>query len=848
MLSSFVKINQTLVDQLARVSLITANERLAREYQRSIALYQQTNGPSAWPTPDILSLGNFLSREYTRLREQYPGELKPLASTDDLVRLATSTRPDAPAHVITNFLKALTTVIDYDIDPRQIERLHHACEYFVDWAYLVQADLARHFQHPASIAEVLLSYNTTPERPLAVVLLEQMTLPESRYFENLLSNHEIMRIANDATTTPVTDLQHLFDEPGDQDLNNAQLYSAEAVVTEIQAAASWAADIAANQPDARVGIVVPDLTTRRAQVTHQLGLAFNSASGSSDARFDISGAEPMNKQAIWQSAKQMLNLTLGPATPEMLKDVSNSVFFKDLGLNELLANWPRILPRQTNLRALIRHTESKALQEIARLVQPSDCTLGQWVIYFESVLTLAGWPNLSNLGSRQYQAYQNLSLALSKMEDSRHLDAGDALAMMDLLLSQHTFAPERTPANVLVLGLLEANGLQFDALWVCGMDEENFPGRNINIPFIPRSIAITRGVPRADQSDELQFSSRLLARWSRNVDDMAFSFTRTSDDFERGPSPLLRGLEVTPVPPQEHHPWHPGQRAELETYTDDYGLPHPPDTLTRGGVGLLDDQANCPFKAYANYRLKLNRAPEPVDLPDALARGIVLHDALFALFEANTDQNGIAEFDRDRVFLAAEQALIRLRMQLPALFAHYERARIAQLIFAWLEVEQAREPFSIDALERSFEITLGALQLTVRVDRLDRIKASGQLVVIDYKSGRVTTKDMIEPPLTQLQLPIYSLVDEEIYGAFYASIRQNRIAFTGVCSPEADPGSARCVVMPRPWAEQISLWRAELTGIANDFMQGYAAVKPAKGACEYCNLQRVCRVFDHEPV
>ena len=121
----------------------------------------------------------------------------------------------------------------------------------------------------------------------------------------------------------------------------------------------------------------------------------------------------MNKQAIWQSAKQMLNLTLGPATPEMLKDVSNSVFFKDLGLNELLANWPRILPRQTNLRALIRHTESKALQEIARLVKPSDCTLGQWVIYFESVLTLAGWPILSNLGSRQYQAYQNLSLSLS---------------------------------------------------------------------------------------------------------------------------------------------------------------------------------------------------------------------------------------------------------------------------------------------------------------------------------------------------------------------------------------------------------------------------------------------------
>ncbi len=847
MLSSFVTINQTLVDQLATVSLITANERLAREYQRGLALYQQANGPAAWPTPDILSLGHFLNREYTRLREQHPGELRPLASTDDLVRLATSTRPDAPAHVVTNFLKALKTVIDYDIDPRQIERQHHASEYFADWVYHVQADLARHFQHPASIAGVLLSYNALPERPMSVAVLEQLTLPESRYFENLLSIHEIRRIANDSITIPVTNLQQLFDEPGDQGLNKAKLYSAETVVTEIQAAASWAADIAASRPDARVGIVVPDLTARRAQVTHQLGLAFNSTRGSSHSGFDISGAEPMNKQAIWQSAKQMLNLTLGPATPETLKDVSNSVFFVDLDLNELLANWPRILPRQTNLRALIRHTKSKALHEIARLVQPTDATLRQWVSYFEAVLRIAGWPNLSNLGSRQYQAYQSLSLALSKMEDSRHLDAGDALAMIDLLLSQHTFAPERTPANILVLGLLEANGLQFDALWVCGMDEENFPGRNVNIPFIPRSIAITRGVPRSDQIDELHFSSRLLARWSGNANDIAFSFTRAADDFERGPSPLLSSLEATPAPLQENHPWHPGQRAELETYTDDYGLPHPPDTRTHGGVSLLDDQANCPFKAYANYRLRLDNSPEPVDLPDALTRGIVLHDALFALFEARPDQDGIAKFDSDRVFLAVEQALIRLRMQLPDLFAHYERDRIAQLIFAWLEVEQAREPFSIDALETSFEVTLGTLQLTVRVDRLDRIKESGHLVVIDYKSGRVTTKDIIEPPLTHLQLPIYSLVQEEIYGAFYASIRQNRIAFTGVCSPEAEPGSARCVTMSRTWAEQISSWRAELTGIANDFMQGYAAVKPAKGACEYCKLQRLCRIFDQEP-
>ena len=69
-----------------------------------------------------------------------------------------------------------------------------------------------------------------------------------------------------------------------------------------------------------------------------------------------------------------------------------------------------------------------------------------------------------------------------------------------------------------------------------------------------------------------------------------------------------------------------------KTLEDVHGLPLEPGEH-RGGTGRIRDQASCPFRGYAIHRLNLKEARQPRGLPDALDRGILVHEALHRLYE-----------------------------------------------------------------------------------------------------------------------------------------------------------------------------------------------------------------------
>ena len=46
----------------------------------------------------------------------------------------------------------------------------------------------------------------------------------------------------------------------------------------------------------------------------------------------------------------------------------------------------------------------------------------------------------------------------------------------------------------------------------------------------------------------------------------------------------------------------------------------------------------------------------------------------------------------------------------------------------------------------------------------------------------------------------------------------------------------------RAWPALLQQWRERLERLVREFLDGYAAVQPQPGACEYCHLQMLCRV------
>ena len=93
MLSPFVNISPALVSSLADSTLLTANERLAREHRRAYALYRKALGDPSWKTPDIVSLRSFFLRAYGQLQLEDPSAHLPVIDQGTLINNICGLRP-----------------------------------------------------------------------------------------------------------------------------------------------------------------------------------------------------------------------------------------------------------------------------------------------------------------------------------------------------------------------------------------------------------------------------------------------------------------------------------------------------------------------------------------------------------------------------------------------------------------------------------------------------------------------------------------------------------------------------------------------------------------------------------
>jgi probable DNA repair protein len=476
-------------------------------------------------------------------------------------------------------------------------------------------------------------------------------------------------------------------------------------------------------------------------------------------------------------------------------------------------------------------------------------TFGYWLVQCRALLTACGWPQLNTLGSTSFQAYQSLEEAFNQYTlDSlaQEMTFTQMLSLLSASLGSQVFAPERPHADILVLGELETTGLSFSHLWVCGLDENSFPVKNVAHPFIPRRVAHAAGVPRASQADELAFAQRRLTHWRTHAGKLVLSFSAQSQQHDQLPSPLISDFpEMAAAPVIAVNPFQRAVDAEvvLESFIDVRG-PAIAEGEVKGGTGLLRTQATCPFKAFAQYQLGLTQPNEVSSFPDALTRGNLLHDTLFDLVRRHSTQDQLATLSSADIRRACQQTLESYPRPLPVLFVEQEIERLTTLILRWLKLEAARAPFAAIYLEESFVLKLHNYQFSIRVDRVDRI--DGGLVVIDYKTGQVNLSGITSSPTRDPQLPAYSLIDAEIVGVYFAEIR-DQARLLGVADETGRIQGAQYskqLQQADSWRLHRQRWQDDLGQLAEEFAAGYAEVEPVTGACRYCHLADLCRIED----
>jgi len=419
------------------------------------------------------------------------------------------------------------------------------------------------------------------------------------------------------------------------------------------------------------------------------------------------------------------------------------------------------------------------------------------------------------------------------------------------------FREQNTGAPVEVLGVEEALGSEFDALWITGLDTDTWPGPVQRDPLIPAAIQAL--VPRSTPAGALAQARLELNILRHSATLIEGSFARGNDEVAAEVTALFGDCAVTELDPRPLP-----TAAPLATGFTDDRAPDLKLTEVRGGTGVLRDQSDCPFRAFATRRLRARDLTPPRPGLDAGQRGTVIHKALEHFWRDPTERDALIELSdselSQRISEAVATALDDFTRDYRLLLSRsgrlLEQRRTERVVQRWLALERARSDFEVIAQEQPIKLEFGDFRLSGKIDRIDRL-ADGSMLLIDYKTGRASRGGWYpQPRIEDPQLPAYAVAMNPAPGAIaFARIRPEELRFDGLSSEGTDIEGVTVLADAQrsfrgldDWAELLTRWRTHLEALARDFSAGVAAVDPRSASvCRSCHLQALCRIQERAP-
>lgn len=857
--------------------VLTVNKRLARQLVRQFDQRQMSSGLTVWSSPPIFSLDAWLARQLIRLRPesvlltevQSQRLWEDIVAADavsvgrDLLQVSQAARRACEAH---RLLSAYLT----EFTPAEADEEHQA---FLRWRktwqdrqrknkWLDRADLL-----PTVTAAITAGHCELP--PLLVLAGFDDLSPALQKLRDTLAGCDCQVESWETPAVP----------------NVGRIrFDAVDMTDEVRNCARWARLRLEHAPQSRVGVVVPQLADYQGQIERIFRAEFDPpaclAGVDGHEAFTLSLGTPLSAEGVISAALHLLAVTDSLCMDEI------SWLLRSPYLGGAHAEWADRARADRSLRQRGRSdwrlaNLPRALVGIPRMVVIVEALLasgkgarrrfpGEWAEHFAGLLENCGWPGDRGISSREYQAIHHFKETLGQLASldrvAEPMPRGEALSILNRLIAETIFQPESGEGRIQVLGMLEAAGFAFDALWVIGLHERAFPAPPRPNPFLPLTLQSRMHMPHADASRERDFARRLASRLFAAAPEIVVSWPGQLDGAVLRPSPLLRDLpegRLQLAPSCDPFELILAAPCLHEQVADDRATPLATSRPITGGTSILTDQALCPFRAFAHHRLHAEQLDTPDIGLDNLARGSLAHGVLERFWRQVRTQTALLDLSpmQQEALLdqATEETLThyerRSRCDLPPKLRTLELRRLQAMVSGWLVLERARPPFRVAQIEQWHDAIVGHLKLRTRIDRIDEL-ADGDLAVIDYKTGRPNPRQWLDPRVTEPQLPLYCLdLDSSRIGAVLFAIiriREKECAFKGVArAPDAWPKMSLkaqdSLLAERGWSsfdEVVAHWRVALPALGDAFVAGLAAVDPVdpQQACKYCDLMSLCRI------
>lgn len=657
---------------------------------------------------------------------------------------------------------------------------------------------------------------------------------------------------------------------------SAKLVAAADPECELRAAAHWCQQQLQQHAAARLLIVVPDLAVRRSLVQRVL-LEFldPAALARGDRESDLVTCEGGTSLAQYPQIALAISCLGWLTQSAPLHEVLNLLLI-EAGVSDpdgyarlevrLRARLPDPCTPRNLLDALLSFDGAK-LRAVGRLSACTSAAIN--ALQSEPHSTLFDWASRMtaaldafdfwNMSPRDSAAQQTRARWQELLEDfaeadaaGSHYDAQAACALLQSLAQQASFAPASDDVAITVTDYLDDPIAHYDGIWVTGCSASSLPAVPRPDPFIPWQLQRRYQLPGIHADACLAEARQRLAAWAARSDALRLSFAQRVDAAPASPSPLLHDLPMELVAEQVSPVESP--ETNLEAFVDPRGAQWDTRRPLPRGSRAIELSLQCPFRAFAELRLGATALEPPRAGIDPRERGRLLHAALDLLWQGGSERQRLllhgTEIDVQREIAAAvdkassgQRASVRATDPAMQRLWQRERRRAQRLLWKALSTERERAPFQVTHREQATSAILAGATVNLRVDRIDQL-ATGEWLIIDYKTGKRHAINWFEPRTNAAQLLVYLTAvgqwpEAKVRGLANFHLTTEGATFASASTrADAFPGRVQFV---DDWAGQASRWHQLVADAAAQFVSGDARVDPVQGACEHCDLPLLCR-------
>ena len=866
-------------------TVVTGNQRAARALRRGFDQKSKERGLSSWTPPPVMAWDAWVVALWQGLvieghaaqmllnRTQEHVVWRTILEADE--ELASLRTVDSLAEIVADAWRLVCRYegrrrlpgADGGADTRAFQRWARTFERLCQVeGFLAQAQLEEALRGAVTDGLVRL-----PASGIVLVGFDAMTPAQAQLVETLRSAGVDVEELRPAIEAARRMLVEAADEP-----------------EELRVAARWVRNFLEEQPGAKVAVIAPGLETHRREIDRVFREVLapeleDIRTGSEGGPYEFSLGVALAETPMVATALELLRWVTGALPLERVSGLLLSRYFAmtseewgaraefdafelrktgmlrpEISLDGLFAavSGSKRKAKLSQLLGVLR-----AMRVVANRLQGMTArTHAEWAEGMRELLEAAAWGSGAGETSVEFQTRRKWESAFDELAtldfDGVQVEFAQALEALERIARQTTFAPESRDAPVQVMGPLEAAGGAFDAVWFLRAGDLSWPALAVASPLLPWAMQRELGMPGVDAAQEAEQARRVTERVAASAKTVVFSYAKESTEGRQRASQVLRGLELEETAATELlAPEPPRVIVDLEKAEDDVTVAALPDRVIRGGATVLALQAACGFRAFAEHRLGSTEL-ESVELGmDALESGIVVHAVMETFWGQVKTQDKLREMtiaERESVLDIAIGEGLRKIAQLSAsdwddAYLTMQRERLRRLLRPWLEHELARPTFAVKQREeKASDVQIGPLHLSLRIDRVD-VTEGGELV-IDYKTGRVSTSDWLSERPDAPQLPLYAVMSDaaRLGGVAFARLRVGKeMGWKGFVGQDGVLLQADRL-KTETFAAQVEEWRDVLTNLAEQFAAGEAGVRPKSypKTCAYCGQRLLCRVSE----